>query len=201
MTAGSRQTVHFTGSSSSVGPTGDDRADLDHVGLVEHRVAGHEEAVADDEHRLPVEVESLEQFHDADGPVDLDLASGMAELDDHAPMMADGARAQRYTLVRGRLAPFAPLPDRMAAARCAASLFSSSATDCSSFNCLALGVVSVSNLAPSTSALRSLRIFRGEPAGALAATRWARASLRAVDPAARRVARPSPAGLQRPRAA
>src|SRR4051812_28312352 len=49
MTAGSRHTVHFT-PASSCETAGDDGADLDHVGVVEHRVAGDQFAVADEQH-------------------------------------------------------------------------------------------------------------------------------------------------------
>ena len=48
------------------------------------RVAGDERVVADDEHRLAVELEPVEQRDDADRAGDLELASGVAELYLHA---------------------------------------------------------------------------------------------------------------------
>src|SRR6478735_8071083 len=63
MIAGSRHTLHFeplatTSSSRDHGP------DLDHVGIVQARVARRERAVADHEIRLAVHAEAVEQLID-----------------------------------------------------------------------------------------------------------------------------------------
>ncbi len=52
-------------------------------------VAGHERVAADDEHRLAVELEALEERVDADRSVDLELALGVAEEDLHLSLGAD----------------------------------------------------------------------------------------------------------------
>ena len=56
MTAGPRHTRHFIASAAR-----DDGADLDDVVVGEAGVAGHELAVADHQHRLPVEAEPLDE--------------------------------------------------------------------------------------------------------------------------------------------
>src|SRR4051812_45545923 len=79
MTAGCRQTLHFIPSSSR-----DDGADLDHVVVGEGGVARHELAALDDEHRLAVDVEALQESDDRRRTGDLDLTGRVAQLDDHA---------------------------------------------------------------------------------------------------------------------
>ena len=54
MTAGPLQTLHLLPTAVTSRTPGDDGSDLDRVGLVEARVAGHERAVADHEMRLRV---------------------------------------------------------------------------------------------------------------------------------------------------
>jgi len=75
MIAGPRHTLHFTSAARDHG------SHLDDVAVLEQCVAGHECPVGDDEMRLTVQLQTIEQNADADRPGDLNFAPWISKED------------------------------------------------------------------------------------------------------------------------
>src|SRR5262245_60588989 len=94
MIAGPRQTRHLE-PAATTSTARDDRSHLDHVGVVETRVAGCERAVANHEVRLTVQAEAVEQLVDRARPRQLDLALRLPQLHDHQETLGQAAERRR----------------------------------------------------------------------------------------------------------
>ena len=93
-----RQVRHFDPTSRCIVSTaGDDRTDLDDVVVGELGVARHQRAVADDQMRLAVQLELVEQRVDPATTADLDLARGVAQQDPHGRTWLGEPAARRVS--------------------------------------------------------------------------------------------------------